>query len=213
MAIKTQKITAAAVLGMALIMGRQATAREQPFTLTVRVYAADADVTTEELAEVEAQATQVYEAVGVRLRWVHEGSNVEAVDSGTYAVRLVLLSGAKARQLIALQHVEEGIVGQAAGITRSAYIFCNRVITTAGLNATSHVNVLGYTIAHELGHLVLPPNSHSSTGIMRASMYTRTARLAYFTEKQGVFIRKFLKAASESDQAKITSIGATETMR
>jgi hypothetical protein len=206
MATRTQRITAAALLGMALLTGRQATAREQPFTLTVRVYAADADVTSEQLAEAEAQATKVYEAVGVNLRWVHESRNEEAVDAGTYAVRLILLSGAKARQVIAVQHAEEGVLGQAAGLTRSAYIFCNRVITTAGLHATSYVNVLAYAIAHELGHLVLPPNSHSSTGIMRASLYPRTARLAYFTEKQGTVIRSFLTAASESGEIKMAGV-------
>lgn len=202
MATRTQSITAAAVLGMALLAGRQATAREQPFTVTVRVYAEDGDVTSEQLAEAEEQATKVYKAVGVTLRWVHE-RNANLVGTGTYAVRLILVSGAKAQKVAAVQHAEEGVLGQAAGVTRSAYIFCNRVITTAGLHATSFVNVLAYAIAHELGHLVLPPNSHSSTGIMRASLYPGTARLAYFTEKQGTVIRSFLAAASGSDEIKM----------
>ena len=200
MATRTQKITAAAGLGMALLMGGQAAARERPLALTVRVYTADTDFTTEQLAEAEAQAAKVYAEAGVTLRWVHESRNEESAEPGTYAVRLILLSGAKAQKVIALQHAEDGVLGLAAGLTRSAYIFCNRVVITAGLNGISHVNMLGYAIAHELGHLVLPPNSHSSSGIMRASVYPRTARLAYFTDKQGMVIRSFLAAASGSSE-------------
>jgi hypothetical protein len=212
MANKTQKITAAAVLGIALVTGRQAMAQEPPLSLTVRVHAASAKVSPEDLAEAEAQATKVYEAVGVTLNWVHESQKGEAQDPGIYTVRLVLLSGATAQKLIALGNFEDGVLGFAAGVSRSAYIFCNRVISTAGLNATSHVNVLGYAIAHELGHLVLPPNSHSLTGIMRAGMYPRTARLAYFTEKQGTVIRNFLTVVSRSDEIQIVAIGA-QTIR
>jgi hypothetical protein len=128
------------------------------------------------------------------------------VDPGSYAVRLVLLSGATARRVIAEEHVDEGVLGQAAAITRSAYIFCNRVSSAAGLKAASFVSVLGYAIAHELGHLVLPPNSHSPTGIMRAGMYPRTARPAYFTATQGTVIRDFLTTASRPDEIKVAGL-------
>ncbi len=203
MANKTQRITAAAVLGILLVTGRQATAREQPLTLTVKVDTADTDVTREELAEATSQTTKVYEAIGVNLRWVFDGQDAEGLDSGTYTVRLVLLSGAKARRVIKLEHLEEGVFGYATAGLHTAYIFCNRVITSAGLYKKDYAKVLGYVIAHELGHLVLPPHSHSSTGIMRANIYLRAPRLAYFTETQGTFIRNFLMAVSRAGEIKI----------
>ncbi len=181
--------------------------------MTVRVVAVDTDISLEHLAEAEAQATKVYEAVGVDLHWVHEGQEAEPLAPGTYPVSVVLLSGRKARHVIALEHIEDGVFGYAAGGSRRAYIFCDRIITTAGRHMTNYVDVLGYVIAHELGHLVLPPNSHSSTGIMRADMELLTHRLAYFTATQGGIIRGFLSAASQSDASKIASIGAAETMR
>jgi hypothetical protein len=50
--------------------------------------------------------------------------------------------------------------------------------------------ILGYAIAHELGHLLLPPNSHSVGGIMRASldMKLAAAQRLRFTGDQGRLI-------------------------
>src|SRR5258708_7834086 len=115
MANRTHKISGAAVLGLALLSGRQAMAQAQPVALTVRVYAPFANLIREDLAEAEARSTKTYEAIGVKVHWVHENHETEALDPETYQVRLVLLSGAKARQEIALRHVDEGVLGQAAG--------------------------------------------------------------------------------------------------
>ncbi|PYV32761.1 MAG: hypothetical protein DMG22_12175 [Acidobacteria bacterium] len=53
--------------------------------------------------------------------------------------------------------------------TCTTSIFHDRVISMAeGANATLAV-LLGRAMAHEIGHLLLGANSHSRTGIMRAS--------------------------------------------
>jgi hypothetical protein len=52
--------------------------------------------------------------------------------------------------------------------------------------------LLGYVIAHELGHLLLPPHSHSETGVMRAclDLELAAAKRLQFTREQGVLILK-----------------------
>jgi len=56
--------------------------------------------------------------------------------------------------------------------------------------------LLGYTMAHELGHLLLPPNSHSNSGVMRASLDLEraAARRLRFTPGQGVLIVRRLES-------------------
>ena len=49
---------------------------------------------------------------------------------------------------------------------------------------------LGYVMAHELGHLMLPPHSHASAGIMRENFGMSSRAVVSFTEQQAAAIRK-----------------------
>ena len=58
-------------------------------------------------------------------------------------------------------------------------------------------HVLGIALAHEMGHVLLPPPSHSATGIMQASWEGDDLRHALlgdvaFTEQQSVMMRERL---------------------
>ena len=58
-------------------------------------------------------------------------------------------------------------------------------------------HVLGIALAHEMGHVMLPPPSHSATGIMQASWEGDDLRhaivgAAAFTEEQSVLMRERL---------------------
>ena len=67
--------------------------------------------------------------------------------------------------------------------------------------------ILGHVIAHETGHLMLPYDAHSPTGIMRAQMDSKSMREAfcgnlYFTLAQSELIRTALvKQSAYQDQA------------
>ena len=57
------------------------------------------------------------------------------------------------------------------------------------------VTLLGYVMAHELGHLMLPPNSHSVAGVMRPNfdIDSRGIRgIRLFTDAEARAIRKRL---------------------
>ena len=56
--------------------------------------------------------------------------------------------------------------------------------------------LLGQTIAHEVGHLLLPTDSHADRGIMQAHLGVRAYSASYFTPEQGVAIRARLAAAA-----------------
>jgi hypothetical protein len=50
-----------------------------------------------------------------------------------------------------------------------AYIFVDAAKEFAVAHAVPLSDVLGCAIAHEIGHLLLPPNAHRPSGIMRGS--------------------------------------------
>src|SRR5262249_14531237 len=65
-----------------------------------------------------------------------------------------------------------GFAPVATGRFPRAYIFYNRVRgfsdLVEGMSSKGGIGiVLGHVIAHEMGHLLLPANAHSKTGIMR----------------------------------------------
>ncbi len=50
----------------------------------------------------------------------------------------------------------------------AAYAFYKRIVDLAEHNGADIAALLGHVIAHEIGHLLLPYDSHSSSGVMRA---------------------------------------------
>jgi hypothetical protein len=50
----------------------------------------------------------------------------------------------------------------------SAFVFYDRVLTSAHDREQDVARVLAYAMAHEMGHLLLPPPAHSPVGIMRS---------------------------------------------
>jgi hypothetical protein len=58
-----------------------------------------------------------------------------------------------------------------------ANVFYNRVQQRTDAEKVSLAQVLGHAMAHELGHLLLGSNSHSSRGIMRGTWSAADIRL------------------------------------
>ena len=49
-----------------------------------------------------------------------------------------------------------------------------RAISHKSPHVTDYTRILGLTIAHELGHIVLPTSGHSDSGIMNPHVYLRS---------------------------------------
>jgi len=131
-------------------------------------------------------AGEVYRDAGVELDWAdhdcHPGEGVLAVSIRSREMAGTLVS--------------DHTIGFAESATHDATVLYDRVKWFA---RRYHLNcgvMLGYVIAHELGHLLLPPNAHSAEGVMRAILDLRLAaeRQLRFTSQQRALILDKLAA-------------------
>jgi hypothetical protein len=155
MAKARRALTAGLVGVMALAGSTLAGAHTLHVTLRVRN---DAKIPADLLAAAESEVTTIYASAGVDATFV----------DGAADVMIVLLS----RHTDAAMRQASDAVGFAP-CTESArghiaYIFQTRVDNIAAGYSAARSVVLGAAIAHEVGHLLLPLNAHSTTGIMRA---------------------------------------------
>jgi hypothetical protein len=89
----------------------------------------------------------------------------------------------------------------------SAYIFYSDVRNLARAGDVPEFRLLGHVLAHEIGHLLLGPKSHSATGIMQAewsdqALQTIARGCLYFTKRQSRRIRDEMLAWSTTQQAR-----------
>ena len=75
-----------------------------------------------------------------------------------------------------------------------AYVFYARIVDVAQATRKDTASILGHVLAHEMGHLLLPANAHSRSGVMRANWNSQQMEravngLLQFTPEQGELIR------------------------
>jgi len=135
----------------------------------------------------------VYRNTGVELEWVdndcHRGDGVFAVNITSRA-----MAGAQVSDLT---------LGFAESGTRDATVLYDHVMKFARRYHINRGVMLGYAIAHELGHLLLPPNSHSAEGVMRGTLdlHLASERQLRFTAQQGALILDKLAALADQTAA------------
>jgi hypothetical protein len=149
------------------------------------------------LIPAQEQVTRIYHAAGVEASWpTAESLSAEPASFRKDALTVAILSDAQAERLN--RAGVDGDVGFATinvGFTpvdtveggRVAYVFYDRVQAVTGANGLRRARVLAIAMAHEIGHLLLPHNGHSETGLMRAD-WTETDlaedRSLFFTAEQ-----------------------------
>jgi hypothetical protein len=62
---------------------------------------------------------------------------------------------------------KDSVLGGAGSRTRRVWIAFARIQQAARLAQADVSDVLGYVIAHEIGHVFLPPGGHALTGLMQ----------------------------------------------
>jgi len=135
----------------------------------------------------EEDAEAIYEATGVQTRW----ANVTATDaSSDYAIDfiVIIVSGTESRLMAARQG--DNVLGLASRESGIAWVLYDRVADNAAIHCVPFRRLLGQVIAHEVGHLLLPANSHSDHGIMQRRLNTRSSLREYFTAAQAEMIRQ-----------------------
>jgi hypothetical protein len=153
-------------------------------TMTIHTYNY-AEVDHKTLKEAEEVATGIFRKVGVESRWVDtvvtsETKLEKPAGEGRFSlshIQLIFLSRSMADRL----GLPNNVMGLAPGTgpdRQRVYLFEDNVRAlaqrhmTARANGTNHTcvntsQILGDSVAHEIGHLLLNLRSHSATGIMR----------------------------------------------
>lgn len=175
-----------------------------------------AQVLEKTLSQAEKEVTTIFDEIGIDISWhhtsvrtgegrSHSGSTTTAPSPGLQ-LRVVILSQELAKPLEERLPDNGHVFGVAPRTEekpgRMVYIFYHNIeeLVQKQWLLEHTARILGLAIAHEIGHLLLPPNSHTQTGIMRSNWYfpskvdylLATYGKMEFTPKQGNFIRNQL---------------------
>ncbi len=178
------------VLGF-ILTGNASPADQLP-VLTTHVWnLAEIDSTT--LIRAEETATWIFRKSGIETRWI--GPTDERSFPLSHMQVNVLPSSSSLRSGLP-DNFPSKAMGLAPGVgpdRQSVYVFYDRVEVFATKHiAETHADaaqILGHTIAHEIGHLLLNVQAHSASGIMRSDwnlLDLRDASYGYlvFTTRQ-----------------------------
>jgi hypothetical protein len=122
----------------------------------------------EALRHAEDEAGAIFAAAGIRPVWIHEDEPDTHGTEHARHLRVLLLCPVMTKQKVLSDRVERDVLGQAGNGSGRAYVFTQRIINAALEKGRRFEIALGRVIAHEVGHLVLPPG-HAASGIMRRS--------------------------------------------
>ena len=161
---------------------RQANGTGTAFVVHVYNYAHFSDGL---LGQAESEAERLFSRAGVDPVWVACPQSAECRATTGLTVNLVPQSGVKAPG-------EWHEFGYAVHTT--AWICAGSLQPVVASRVASWPAVLGYVMAHELGHLLLGENSHSPDGVMRRHFgvpeWTRAARgQIFFSAAEGEKMR------------------------
>jgi len=170
--------------------------------LTIKVFN-HAKVLPHILSSAQIAASSIFRQVGVKTLWFDCSLSSEGtyshpacdqpLEPATVIVRLVPTSPATKTNF---GYDTLGITAQPEeGTHATAAVFYDRVAELARSGAASLDVILGYAVAHEIGHLLLGSNSHSAMGVMRAKWSRQDLGSAadgglLFTAHQAVVIRE-----------------------
>jgi len=196
MAKTTRRMTTALAVSAALLTARAATAADAPVRATIVLHVDDfANLLPSDLYDAENVARRIFALAGIRTVWVY-GMEMAPHIEGALHLKVLVLSREMGEQKIAADGVGTNVLGQAARACKRAYIFSHRATDLAARNQRDLGSVLGRIIAHEVGHLVLPENSHSATGIMSAALDMRATAIPVFTREQETAIRQTVNSGN-----------------
>jgi hypothetical protein len=148
----------------------RAESRDAP-VVRVRVYDY-AGIAPETLTEAQSVAASFYTAIDIAIDWAPtmgprapKRSDVENGRLQDFTINVL------SRNMVARRAWPSGAIGSAVvapeGGGRIAYVLYDRLKDAAAAAGWQEKELLAVVIAHELAHLLLPPGSHSSDGLMR----------------------------------------------
>lgn len=138
------------------------------------------------LSEAERQVDDLYGQIGVRLEWTGGHASLAPQDGAEHLEVIIVAEDRSLSWLLV------NALGQANHGTRRAHIFYRRVVRHAKDTKSDLPRALAFALAHEIGHLLLPPPGHSDDGLMRATWHGPIDTLPPFEPSQADRIRELL---------------------
>src|SRR6266566_9415100 len=166
-------------VGLVLCLGTQAvlaTKEASSYRLIVRMHNY-ALVKPTVLSPAKHVAGQVFSAIGIELSWFDVPlTHAELANSGhslQYPGAAVVDVNILPRSMTALAKLPESALGltpmaNEGDCATFASVYYNRIEREVRNTDASTARILGYAIAHELGHMLLRTSHHASAGIMIA---------------------------------------------
>lgn len=177
-----------------LFAGQQAVAaKERPPTLVVHLVDY-AKLAASARQEAVREASRIYAAAGVRLAWI-DGFDGWRVSDGRLHIALVILDRKMGLRQLAADALGEQVLAEAVRPTRRAYIFSHRIADRLANDPGRLGTAVGVVAAHEIGHLVLPADSHAASGVMQASGLLNLIVPQRFRDDQAAAIRSAVATA------------------
>ena len=195
--------TASIVLATVWTMtGRVAEAQVAPLPLTVAIHDSAA-LPPPVLERAKDVATAIYGRIGVSVTWLAGPQAAAALPRGAAACPDSLAPLIHLRLLGRSTNPRRpaGDLGFAASGGTVASVLVEPVAYVAKRKSLAVGDLLGVIIAHEIGHLLLPPDSHS-TGIMAPNidLFLIDHGGPSFDRRQASMIRARTAAASRSGE-------------
>jgi hypothetical protein len=160
------------------------------------------------LAKAQKEGYRIFEHVGLQVLWVECPLSSRDLDTFPECREPLGLTGFDLNivphamtDLLTISETTLGLTPMSAEGERGsvAYIFYDHVVTQAKVMLQFLPTILGYAIAHEIGHRLLRTTGHSPNGIMRAQWTPGDLRSAalgelLFTPEESELIRAELLA-------------------
>jgi len=138
-------------------------ATSTPIVLQVRD---TSDLHRDTLDRAREVVDRTFLAVGARIIWRLQSPSSEEGPQGLLLT--VVICSRAVTETFDVSPTTLGVApGSPAKQGRRAYVFYDRIQGFARAHGLAVGPLLGHVIAHEVGHLLLPFGSHSSSGLMR----------------------------------------------
>jgi len=145
------------------------------YTLTVALFN-DARVSPTVLAGAQENVSQIFWKSGIQIHWMLCGHEDESPEERSACSQPKLPEHLDVHIVGGCPHLPSSVIGisylSPEGIGSQADVFYAKIAAFRQSPAELST-LLGYAMAHELGHLLLGTNSHSPSGLMRADWRTK----------------------------------------
>jgi hypothetical protein len=205
----------AAILGVRFPSASETHGGELPLTIRIHDYSR---VPGDSLSRATAIVTRIYAKIGVRTEWMgvarpaerraESGRRDETPPPPAAQITLIILSP----EMAARAQVAENVLGYAAvpeeGMGSIAFAIYQRVRAVARTIPANEGELLGFVMAHEIGHLMLPRGLQADNGPMKNHWHVDDVRrldplTLDFSAEQADQIRRTLENAALKSAARV----------